>query len=289
VTVSTSISLNGTALDLEENGRYEVAIAGRQCVATVRRTRRFVLIQRDGAPSVPTIASVAERVPVPASCAQVGPISRIEASPTYKLLRPGEQFSFRARLFDDKGCPVAQRVAWRLAKPHDGAQLDPNGKLELASNAPEGEVQLSAQFGEHTVQLLVYVVSAQRYQELLSSPSFNGAGESESGSVKTFVPTVLGARTAAIDSAARRRRTVFVWAVAGLAALLGAAAVFVARRRKHWVPSTQPEVPKPPVASYSDTKPVPQPVRLICPICGTQYDAKSQFCGKDGASLVPLN
>jgi hypothetical protein len=289
VTVTTSISLNGTALDLEENGRYEVAIAGHQCSASVRRTRRFVLIQREGGLPAPAATATTEKNPIAPSCAQVGQITRIEASPSYKLLRPGDQFSFRAKLFDDKGCPVTQRVVWRLVKPYQGVQLDSGGKLEVASIAAEGEVQISAQYGEHAVLLVVYIVSAQRYEELLSSPSFNRAGESEAGSVKTFVPTVLGARTAGIESSARRRRIVFVWAVTGLALLLGAAAVVVARRRRQPVSGPQPAAANPSSPTYSETKRAPQPVRLICPVCGTQYDGGSQFCGKDGALLVPLN
>jgi hypothetical protein len=282
--------LNDTTLDLDETGRYEVAIAGKQCAASVHRTRRFVLIQQDGEPARPA-TSAAERVA--GSCVQSGPVTRIEASPTYKLLRPGEQFSFRARLFDDKGCPVTQKIIWRLTKPYEAVQIDTSGRLQVAPDAPEGEVQISAQYAEHAVQLVVYVVSAKRYAELLSSPSFNPAGESEARAVKTFVPSVLGSRVTEVEVVARRRRTVFVWAVAALALLLGVAALVLSRRRRHWVPN-EPRVERMPEAtlarpSYSEAKQAPGPVRLICPVCGSQYDAGSQFCGKDGATLVPLN
>jgi hypothetical protein len=137
---------------------------------------------------------------------------------------------------------------------------------------------------------MVYVVSAQRYTELLTSPSFNPAGESDVPSVKAFVPNMLGTRVAQIDSGANRRRTVFIWAITLLAALLGAAAISLARRRRYWVPNAQPPGPNPAPTAYSESKsPEPMPVRWICPVCGTQYDAASQFCGKDGASLVPIN
>jgi hypothetical protein len=277
----------GTTLDLDETGRYEVSIAGRQCSASVRRTRHFALIQPEGAAQLPTSTELEKPS---GACAVRGPVARIEVAPTYKLLRLGEQFSFSARLFDEKGCPVAQKVLWRLPKPRTGVQVDSNGKLEVASDAAEGEVQISAQFGEHSVQVMVYVVSAQRYAELLTSPSFNPAGESDSPSVKAFVPNVLGTRVAQIDSGANRRRTIFIWAITLLAALLGAAAMTLARRRRHWVPTAQPPDLNPAPAAYSESKP-PEPVQVqwICPVCGTQYDTASQFCGKDGASLVPIN
>ena len=287
VTIATTLLQRGTTLDLDENGRYEVAIAGKQCSANVRRTRHFVLVHGDH-----EIANAPSDTPekVIGACANPGPATRIEASPTYKLLRPGEQFAFRAKLSDEKGCPVSQKVSWRLTKPSGGVHLDSNGKLSVAADAPESEVQLSALFGEQSVQVTVYVVSAQRYAELLASPSFNPAGESDARSIKSFVPKILGTRTAQIDSTARRRRTIFVWSVTVLAALMGLAAAVLARRRRYWVTNREPPERKlnPPAYSKSELPEV-APVRLICPICGEQYDAGSQFCGKDGATLVPLN
>jgi hypothetical protein len=287
VIVTSSLVRSGTTLDLDETGRYEVYIAGRQCSASVRRTRHFALIQRDGAAQEPTSTELEKPS---GACVLRGPVARIEVWPTYKLLRLGEQFSFSARLFDEKGCPVAQKVLWRLPKPHKGVQIDSNGKLEVASDAVEGEVQINAQFGEHSVQVMVYVVSAQRYAELLTSPSFNPAGESEAPSIKAFVPNVLGSRVAQIDSGSNRRRTIFIWAITLLAAFLGMAALLLARLRAHWVPNAPRPAPNPVPRTYSETKSSEQePVRWICPVCGTQYDAASQFCGKDGASLVPIN
>ncbi len=289
VTVTTVLVLNGSTLDLDETGKYEVAIAGRQCVASVRRTRRFALVQQEEE-SPPIVSSAPEKTVTP--CSQPGPVVRIEAAPTYKLLRRGEQFSFRARLFDEKGCTVANRVNWKLAKPYPGVKLDSTGILAVASNAPEGEVQVQAQYADHLVQVAVYVVSAQRYAELLSSPSFNTAGESEARAEKTIVPNVLGGRVTEIASAARRRRTAFVWAGTAMAVLLGAAALALWRRRRRWAPTATSDPParvSGPPEAYSHTEPVREPVRRICPVCGTQYEGENQFCGKDGAVLVPLN
>jgi len=105
-----------------------------------------------------------------------------------------------------------------------------------------------------------------------------------------LVSNVVGARATQIDPTARRRRTLFVWAVAALAILLGFGAMLATRRRRHWVPTQTPPELRPQVSAYSASEVrSPEPVRLICPVCGTQYGPESQFCGKDGASLVPIN
>ena len=31
------------------------------------------------------------------------------------------------------------------------------------------------------------------------------------------------------------------------------------------------------------------PKRKICPTCGDRFDAMTDYCGKDGTHLVPLN
>jgi hypothetical protein len=34
----------------------------------------------------------------------------------------------------------------------------------------------------------------------------------------------------------------------------------------------------------------PAPVqKKICPVCGGQYEGDAEFCGADGATLVPIN
>lgn len=293
VSITTALALNGSVLDLNESGTYEVAIAGRQCSATIHRSRRYTLIQADDAvpdnkPSEPVIKAAV------ASCAAPGAVARIEASPMYKLLKRGEQFSLKARLLDEKGCPVAQRVIWKMPTPRAGVQIDAFGKISAGTDAAEGEVRINASYGEQSTQVLVYIVSEERYAELLASPSFNKLGESEAKSVKAFTPTALGASAAKIDPTARHRRTLFIWAVTALASVLGIAAVFLARRRPRVVEelmAARPSEPSKPAPAYSGGAPerVRAPVRRICPICGAQYDEEVKTCVKDGAVLVPLN
>jgi hypothetical protein len=168
--------------------------------------------------------------------------------------------------------------------------LDQSGTLMLRSDAQEGELQISAAVAEQSVQVTVYVVSASRYAELLTSPSFNNAGESEAKAVKTFVSNVVGTRAPQIDPTARHRRTLFVWAVTALALLLGLGAVLVTRRRRQWVPTRPMFEPEQQASTYSTSEVrSPKTIALICPVCGTQYGPDSQFCGKDGVSLVPIN
>ena len=288
VSITTTLVASDTTIDLDEVGRYEVAIAGHDCSASVRRTRHLSLVEREGENPEP-VGSVAPEKPA-VSCARAGPAARLEASPSYKLLRPGDKFTFHAKVFDEHGCSALQKVAWRLVRTLPGAELDQTGTLSLRGDASEGELQISAIVAEQSVQVTVYVVSASRYAELLTSPSFNNAGESDAKAIKTLVSNVVGTRAPQIDPTARRRRTFFVWAVAALAVLMGFGAILVTRRRRHWVP-TQPDVePRMQIISYSASEvQAPKPIQLICPVCGTQYGQDSQFCGKDGASLVPVN
>lgn len=287
-TITTTLVGTGSSLDMDEVGQYEVAIAGRSCSANVRRTRHFTLIEREGtAPEAS--ASAASLKPV-SNCAPPGPASRLESSPSYKLLKPGDKFTFHAKVFDEHGCPLTQKVNWRLAKPSFGAELDASGTLSLRADAAEGELQIRASVGEPSVQVTVYVVSAERYQQLLSSPSFNGAGESDAKVVQSLPPNVVGTRAPLIDPTARRRRTFFVWAVATLAALMGAGAFLVTRIRRDRMPIQSDVQPEEEVGTYSAS--VVQPARTvshICPVCGAQYGSETQFCAKDGALLVPIN
>ena len=288
VTITTTLTASDTTIDLDEVGRYEVAIAGHDCSASVRRTRHFALIEREGEKPAAIAGGTPDKLPP--TCAQTGPAVRLEASPSYKLLRPGERFTFHAKVFDEHGCPISQRVAWRLLRPLPGVDLDQAGNLSLQMDTPEGELQVGATVAEQSVQVTIYVVSAQRYAELLTSPTFNDAGESDAKATQALIPTVVGTRSPQIDPTARRRRTIFVWAVTALAVLLGVAAILVTLRRRHWVPTENPAEPEQTFLPYSASEvQTPKSVPLICPVCGTQYGPESQFCGKDGASLVPIN
>jgi len=288
VTIVTTLVASGSTIDMAETGQFGVAIAGRNCSATVKRSRHFALIEREDSVPEPTPSARSEK-PV-STCSQPGPAARLEASPSYKLLKPGDKFGFRAKVFDERGCPITQKVAWQLVKSSPRAELDQNGSLTLKEDAPEGELPIKASVGDQSVQITVYVVSAERYQELLSSPTFNASGESDAKVIQSLAPSVVGARSALIDTTARRRRTLFIWAVATLAGLLGIGAYLAARVRRDRVPIQSPIQPEAEISTYSVSEvQSPATTAYICPVCGMQYGQDSQFCGKDGASLVPIN
>ena len=139
VSITTTLLASDSTLDLDEVGRYEVAIAGQDCTANVRRTRHFALVEREGDSPLPISSGNLDK-PI-ASCAQTGQAARLEASPSYKLLRPGEQFTFHAKVYDEHGCRIPQRIAWRLNQTPIGVQLDQAGTLTLRGDAPEGELR----------------------------------------------------------------------------------------------------------------------------------------------------
>ena len=41
---------------------------------------------------------------------------------------------------------------------------------------------------------------------------------------------------------------------------------------------------------YLAQRQAPAPLqKKICPVCGGQYEGDAEFCGSDGATLVPIN
>ena len=103
-TVVTTVSASDSYITFDETGQYQFVIQGTNCTASVRRSRSFRLIQREGeappvAASSPPVASAA---PAPSAkvpqtrCENPGPAARLEVRPSRKLMRAGEEFSFRA-------------------------------------------------------------------------------------------------------------------------------------------------------------------------------------------------
>lgn len=53
-------------------------------------------------------------------------------------------------------------------------------------------------------------------------------------------------------------------------------------------PNHDEELVPPAAVAHRQVQPTPAP-RRICPLCGTVYGTEHQFCGNDGAALVPIN
>ncbi|HMA97370.1 MAG TPA: hypothetical protein VKP30_32010, partial [Polyangiaceae bacterium] len=188
VTIATAVSATDNRIDFSETGQFEFAIEGQICKTSMSRTRSYSLVEREGdsrlraepsaAPSVsaPEPAS-AERERKPAEraaavCANPGPAARLEVRPARKLLRAGDEFSFRVRVLDRAGCVVERLPIWRLAQANTRLEVTPAGVIRVDKDASEGTAVLTAGVQERSVQVTVDVVSESRYRELLSGGSF---------------------------------------------------------------------------------------------------------------------
>lgn len=234
-----------THIDITETGRYEIAHEDGLCVADVKRTRSFDLVQKDG-PAAPATATATAPAPAPtpppppkeepkptSSCAAPGPPARLEARPSKKLLRPGETFVFRGKTVDREGCPLPSEVTWAASKEALAAKIsvDSKGKVTVPEGTPEGEYTLEATSDGKTAKVVLSVTSAANYEALLTKDGLNAAGETDTASVTSFPGVSIGSSEVAADDGHARRRAVFV-GVVGTAVVALAIAYVVLRRRQ---------------------------------------------------------
>lgn len=300
--LQTTLTLSGDVLSLHESGQYQLTTHGQTCAASSGRWRTYRRVP-------------AEPPPRPAGpCATPGAPTRLEVRPSRKLMRAGESFSFRASVLDAQGCSVSAPVSWSVA-PDTAARIEA-GRLTLAGDAPDAQLQLTATAAGQSVRALVDVVTGDRYAALLATGKFNADGASPdaitSGSVGTgdmpenaersdrkwtFVGIVSGIallfaligawllgrahRTAAAQAALAQRgkRGSRHPRGSGTAVYPGDAAAAAPRRRSF--DATRLE--------NSQPLPAPKPA-TVCPVCGTLYETRgARICPKDGAQLLPIN
>jgi hypothetical protein len=314
--VSTSISATDSSISLVETGQYHFVIQGQTCAASVRRSRNFTLVHREGDPE-PT-ASAAPAAPTATASAKpkgrcadgAGEAARLEVRPGKKLLKAGDTFTFHAVVVDAEGCIVGARPSFRVSPGAlaEKAHVDGNGVLTVDPDAADGRVDLAVTAGGKTVVIPVDVTNADKYDELLKA---RDASADEEAAVAALAAGGIGGRSALAEDRAKQRKTQFIAIVAGLAAALGFAALVIARRgRKAEAeaddgpasvvgpasmaspppPSLEPAPPSlaPPVASKPRRRERP-PRGKICPTCGEHYPPEATFCGKDATTLVLLN
>lgn len=286
------------------------------------RYRTYSLIQRAGeeavAPSASPSAQAANPAPSaegvkkvePAAnrCGTPGPAARLEVRPARKLMRAGEEFTFRAIVSDAAGCLLSSRPTWAFDAGGENADLSQTGALHVHAEAPEGELRLTAAVGGRSALVTVEVASTNRYDALLRSGAFNAAGEVDEAASVAIASQSIGAASAVAEDRATSRKQIFVWLVGTLAVLLGlVAAVLVGRsrgaarkhakeeaarraRRKAAPAATQESAPAASGAPDAPAAPEPfKPPGTICPVCGSEFGPESKFCGKDGATLLPMN
>ncbi len=283
--VTTTISAIDTQLSLNETGEYRFSINDQVCLASVRRTRSYRLLEpKFKPPSAPTpepLPSVAPKAE-DTRCAHPGPPARLEVRPERKLLRAGESFRFSARVLDEHGCALGVPIRWELGSA-EGVRQSPPGTVLVDAGAKEQEIPLMVRAEQKSVQVFVEIASSERYEALLQQGSFNAQGESHKAAEATIATGAVGADSATTGEAGDKKTRFLVIVGALLLGFLALAAALVVRKRK--------PTPKP-GASQAVTAPPSIPPRItrkICPLCGVNYPGEAVFCGSDGASLVPLN
>jgi hypothetical protein len=313
--LSTSLTATDDHISFYEAGQYQFVIGGQNCTASVGRYRTYSLIQRAGEPEVPAPNASAPS-PVPTAkdtkkpepttnrCATPGPAARLEVRPARKLIRAGEEFTFRAIVSDVAGCLLAGRPTWAFDAGGEHADLSQTGTLHVHAEAPEGELRLTASVGGRSALVTVEVASTNRYDALLHSGAFNAAGEVDEAAAVAIASQSIGAASAVAEDRATSRKQIFVGLVGALALVLGlVAAVLVGRSRAATGQHAKEEAtrrarrkaaPPPPAPAPTPLAPTAAPTPFkppgtLCPVCGTEYGPESRFCGKDGATLVPMN
>lgn len=302
--VITTISATDSSISFDETGQYQFVIKGQNCTASVRRTRSFSLMQRAGEPAEPATPAPGakaetpsdkqeRRADTPGRCGVTGPAVKLEVSPARKLMRAGESFQFRARVLDKQGCLLAEKPTWRLVEGDPLVKLGAGGRIEVKPEAGEGEAKVSVQVKGRAVEVVIEVASKERYEAMLKTGGFNRAGESTEAAAVAIATGSVGGRE--VESKATQNRTTQILAVVGALALcLGVFGLVLVQRsrrrrqRREAEAAAAEAAATAAAAAHAASQPAP-PSNKICPMCGQLYPPQAQFCGKDGASLVPVN
>jgi hypothetical protein len=329
--LTTSLTATDGTISFYEAGQYQFVIQGQNCTASVGRYRTYNLLQRAGAPPPVLPPPSATAPPAPSAskprettnsrCASPGPPARLEVRPARKLVRAGEEFTFRAIVSDAAGCPVYQRPTWALENGADQADLTGQGTIKVHANAPEGELRLTASVGGRSALVTVEVASSARYDKLLQSGAFNSQGEVDEAASVAIASQSIGAASAVAEDHATNRKWIFVGLVGVIALVLAIAGFLLFRRGRRTRAlelekdaARRTEVGSATATAFAGPRPgemtvavappttelvadlaaeppprTPRVPRTICPVCGQQYPPESRFCGKDGATLLPLN
>jgi hypothetical protein len=232
------VATSDTHIDVIETGRYEIVLENGRCMADVKRTRGYELVQDE--PPKPTATAPAPAPPPakvdpkPASCTDPGEPARLEVRPSKKLLRTGEAFEFRPIVLDAKGCATKTPTTWKIAAgaENKGVTVDPKGKVTVAADAPEGSVEIVATAAGKETRVTIEVSSPAHYDDLLARSGLNASGETDVASVVSIGSQAVGAGEGRVEDRARARRFVFIGGVGGLLLVLGVLAIVLQRRAK---------------------------------------------------------
>lgn len=297
-TVITTLTATDDTIDFDETGQYQFVIKGQNCTASARRTRVFRLVERAGTTPTPASASPSVLPPTPSAiaksaapekkppserCKERGAPARIEVRPARKLMRPGETYTFDTLVLDGAGCRLYVTPRWAFAKEGVKANLLGPGKVQVLDSAPEGELSLTATVASKSVEVVVEVASKERYEALLQTGAFNASGESAEAAVAAVARGSIGAQETSVQPDSSNRRMRYIAVIGGAALAVGVVGLLLIGRRRRVASPARAET------ASSAPPPVRPSTRKICPVCGTQYEGDSQFCGQDGAQLLPVN
>jgi hypothetical protein len=284
--VVTTISATDAQIQFDETGQYQFVTEGQNCTASARRTRSLTLIHRDGEPEPAASAaapSAAAKAPREARCKTTGLPERLEVRPSRKLMRPGEEFAFRAAIVDAAGCPLPITPTWRVVSGASAVELTTGGKV-TASRAitDQAEARIQATVGDRFVNVDVEIVSQERYDSLLKGGTFNAEGESSEAAITRVASSSIGARSGVARDEARGKRVAFVAVIGGLSFALGVVGLLIMLRGRR-------NAAKAAAAAALVSSPRSRPPlrgAKVCPTCREEYPEQAEFCPADGNRLV---
>jgi ribosomal protein L40E len=246
--LQTVISATDNRIDLVETGRYTSTVAEGQCAATVRRTRSFTLIAREGA-GEPAAAATTEsaatsasatavaavkppRGPTRANCTEVGAPARLDVRPSKKVLTPGESFAFSAQLFDGSGCLIRSEPRWSTPL-RPGVSVSATGTVNIAADAREGAYELTVTAGERSARVHVEVATPENYDALLKQQGLDANGELDDLAAVTVSGVASDHGESTAEDGSKRRRVWFLALLAVALAALAGIVLWLQRRHAH--------------------------------------------------------
>jgi len=295
-TLVTTINATDSSIAFDETGQYQFVINGQNCTASVRRTRTFLLVHRDGDPvpvasaapvatTAPTETAAANAAP-PKNCAQPGPPERLEVRPARKLIRPGESFEFHALVLDASGCGLGVLPTWKVVTAQAPLELTGQGKIQVPNDAPEATVEIQAAVAGRAVRVTVEIASQARYDALLAQDGLNASGESNDAAVARIATTAIGGGSGVARDDSQRRRVLFVGVVGGIALVLGLLGFALVQRSRQKPVTPEPRAARVRLAPAITPNQVP-PLAKVCPTCREEYPPDATFCPNDGNRLAP--
>lgn len=282
-TLVTTLSASDSRINFDETGQYQFVIEGQNCTASVRRTRSYSLVARDGEQQPEPAASAPQEQPKPAArpprdCDNPGLPERLEVRPSRKLMRPGESFEFRTAVVDARGCALPVTPTWRVLTETTALSIAAPGKVTTDPVASESEVTLEVTLGDRSVRVVVEIAAKDRYDALLQARGLDESGESKEAAVLRVASESLGAREVVARDQSPGKTRWFVAIAGALALALGLLGLLLVRRgrRASEVAPESPSRPRPALAHGAKA----------CPTCREEFPAEAEFCPNDGNLLV---